>query len=66
MKSRKRKNQRNEDFQYDDDNEEIFEDSVPCIICGQCYAPNAPKIALVIFDWGRCDVCLGWVHLNLV
>ena len=64
VKSRKRKIQRTEDFQYEDDDEEMFEDNVPCIICGQCYAPNAPKNALVIFDWERCDVCLGWVHLK--
>ena len=63
VKSRKRKGQRNEDFQFDDE-DEMFEDRVPCSICGQRYAPNAPKNALVIFDGGRCDICLGWVHLK--
>ena len=56
-----------EDFNDDDDDntDELFVvDNVPCCICGERYAPTAPKGVLVIFDWGQCDVCSGWVHLK--
>ena len=65
-KSKKRKIELSEDFNDDDDNtDELFVvDNVPCCICGERYAPTAPKGDLVIFDWGQCDVCSGWVHLK--
>ena len=64
-KSKKRIEMR-EDFNYDDDNtDELFVvDNVPCCICGERYAPTAPKGDLVIFDWGQWDVCSGWMHLK--
>ena len=62
VKSKKRKVDMNEDFE--DIDELPVVDNVPCCICGKLYAPNAPKGDLVIFDWGQCDICSGWVHLR--
>ena len=61
-KSKKRKIEMSEDF--NDDDELFVVDNVPCCICGEPYAPTAPKGDLVIFDWGQCDVCSGWLHLK--
>ena len=57
-KSKMRKIEMSEDFNDDDDDDdntdELFVvDNVPCCICGERYAPTAPKGVLVIFDWGQ-------------